>query len=62
MMLEELIDSVDLSSLRHFIIGGASIRPDVVSRAMPIFNNAMETCFGQTEVPQIATCMQAGLA
>ena len=60
MMLEEaLIDRVDLSSLRHFIIGGASIRPDVVARAMPIFNNAMETCFGQTEVPQIATCMRA---
>ena len=60
MMLEEAaLDRLDLSSLRHFIIGGASIRPDVVARAMPIFNNAMETCFGQTEVPQIAVCMRA---
>ena len=60
MMLEEAqIGVVDLSSLQHFIIGGAAIRPDVVALAMPIFNNAMETCFGQTEVPQIAICMRA---
>ena len=60
MMLEEdRIGAVNLSSLRHFIIGGATIRPDVVALAMPIFNNAMETCFGQTEVPQIAICMRA---
>lgn len=60
MMLEEDgIADANLTSLRHFIIGGAKIRPDVVSRAMPIFNHAMETCFGQTEVPQIATCMRA---
>ncbi|MDA8536624.1 AMP-binding protein [Alphaproteobacteria bacterium] len=60
MMLEdERINDIDLSSLRHFIIGGATIRPDVVARAMPIFNHAMETCFGQTEVPQIAICMRS---
>jgi fatty-acyl-CoA synthase len=60
MMLEEdRINDVNLTSLRHFIIGGAAIRPDVVGRAMPIFNYAMETCFGQTEVPQIAICMRA---
>ena len=60
MMLEdEEISDIELSSLRHFVVGGASIRPDVVARAMPVFNNAMETCFGQTEVPQIAACMRA---
>ena len=60
MMLEdETIRKRDLSSLRHFIVGGASIRPDVVAKAMPIFNHAMEACFGQTEVPQIAICMRA---
>ena len=59
MLDEERISDVDLSSLRHFIIGGAMIRPDVVSAAMPTFNYAMETCFGQTEVPQIAICMRA---
>ena len=60
MMLEDdRINDIDLSSLRHFIIGGATIRPDVVARAMPIFNHAMETCFGQTEVPQIAICMRS---
>ena len=26
---------------------------------MPRFNHALETCFGQTEVPQIAVCMRA---
>ena len=60
MMLEdETIRKRNLSSLRHFIVGGASIRPDVVAQAMPIFNHAMEACFGQTEVPQIAICMRA---
>ena len=60
MMLEEnRIHDVNLASLRHFIIGGAMIRPDVVGLAMPIFNYALETCFGQTEVPQIAICMRA---
>ena len=24
------------------------------------FNHALETCFGQTEVPQIAVCMRTG--
>ena len=59
MLQDNQIADVNLKSLRHFIIGGAKIRPDIVGRAMPIFNNAMETCFGQTEVPQIATCMRA---
>ena len=60
MMLEDdRIADVNLTSLRHFIIGGAGIRPDMVGRAMPIFNNAMETCFGQTEAPQIAISMRA---
>ena len=59
MLDDDRINDIDLSSLRHFIIGGATIRPDVVARAMPIFNHAMETCFGQTEVPQIAICMRA---
>ena len=59
MMAESGIEKRDFSSLRHLIVGGASIRPDVVPDAMAMFNNALETCFGQTEVPQIATCMRA---
>ena len=59
MLEEEMIQNLDLSSLKHFVVGGAAIRPDVVIKAMPLFNNAMETCFGQTEVPQIAICMRA---
>ena len=59
MLAEDQLDQVDSSSLRHLIIGGATIRPDMVMAAMPHFNHALETCFGQTEVPQIATCMRA---
>jgi acyl-CoA synthetase (AMP-forming)/AMP-acid ligase II len=59
MLAEDRLDQADCSSLRHLIIGGAAIRPDMVMAAMPHFNNALETCFGQTEVPQIAICMRA---
>ena len=59
MLAEDRLDQADTSSLRHLIIGGAAIRPDMVMAAMPRFNNALETCFGQTEVPQIAICMRA---
>ncbi|MDA7947911.1 MAG: AMP-binding protein [Hyphomicrobiaceae bacterium] len=60
MMLEEPgIAERDFSALRHLIVGGAAMRPDEVTRAMGIFNNALETCYGQTEAPQIATCLRA---
>ncbi len=59
MMAEDHLDQADMSCLRHLIIGGAAIRPDMVAAAMPRFNHALETCFGQTEVPQIAVCMRA---
>ena len=35
------------------------MRPDMVAAAMPRFNHALETCFGQTEVPQTAVYMRA---
>lgn len=59
MMADDSIGARDFSSLRHFIVGGAAMRPDAVAKAMPVFNNAVETCFGQTEAPQIAICMRA---
>jgi fatty-acyl-CoA synthase len=59
MMAEPGVDKRDFASLRHLIVGGAAIRADEVSRAMALFNNAVETCYGQTEAPQIATCMRA---
>lgn len=60
MMLDEAgIEDRDFGNLRHLIVGGAAIRKDEVKRAMGIFNNALETCYGQTEAPQIATCMRA---
>jgi len=59
MLADAALTPADMSSLRHLIIGGAAIRPDMVPVAMRQFNNALETCFGQTEVPQIAICMRA---
>ncbi|MBT6095637.1 MAG: AMP-binding protein [Rhodospirillaceae bacterium] len=59
MMADESFESRDFSSLRHFIAGGAAMRPDAVAKAMPMLNNALETCYGQTEAPQIAICMRA---
>jgi len=59
MLAEPGLAARDLTSLRHAIVGGAAIRPDVVRKAIPIFNNALETCYGQTEAPQIAICLRA---
>ncbi len=60
-MMMELpgIETRDFSALRHLIVGGAALRKDEVPRAMELFNGALETCFGQTEAPQIATCLRA---
>ena len=59
MMAEAGVETRDFSSLKHLIVGGASIRAAEVPRAMALFNNSLETCFGQTEAPQIVTCMRA---
>lgn len=59
MMDEPGVEARDFSALKHLIVGGAAIRKDEVPRAMKVFNNALETCFGQTEAPQIAICMRA---
>jgi len=59
MLAEPGIEDHDFSSLRHLIVGGAAIRSSEIPRAMKVFNNAVETCFGQTEAPQIAICMRA---
>ncbi len=59
MMAEPGVEKRDFSSLRHLIVGGAAIRPGGIPAAMALFNNAVETCYGQTEAPQIAACMRA---
>ena len=59
MMAEEEVQRKNFSSLKHVIVGGASIRPDEIRRGMKLFNNALETCYGQTEAPQIATCIRS---
>lgn len=59
MMAEEDLTKRDFKSLKHLIIGGAAMRPDEIKRGLPMFNNALETCYGQTEVPQIVTVMRS---
>jgi acyl-CoA synthetase (AMP-forming)/AMP-acid ligase II len=59
MMAEEDLSKRDFTCLKHIIIGGAAMRPDEIKRGLPLFNNALETCYGQTEVPQIVTVMRA---
>ena len=59
LMTEQEKKPRNLASLRHLIIGGAALRAAEVPRAMALFNNALETCFGQTEAPQIITCMRS---
>jgi len=59
MMAEKKLKTSNLSSLKHLIIGGATMRPDEIRRGMNLFNNALETCYGQTEAPQIAMCIRS---
>ena len=59
MLAEDRLDQADSSSLRYLIIGGTAIRLDMVMAAMPLFKYALETCFGQTKMPQIAIWMRA---
>ena len=59
MMAEPDVETRDFSSMKHLIVGGATIRAAEVPRAMKLFNNSLETCFGQTEAPQIVTCMRS---
>ncbi|MDA0996664.1 MAG: AMP-binding protein [Proteobacteria bacterium] len=59
MLAEPGVERRKFPSLKHLIVGGAAIRPSELPQAMRIFNNAVETCFGQTEAPQIATIMRA---
>ncbi len=59
MMAEEDLSKRDFKSLKHVIIGGAAMRATEIKRGLPLFNNALETCYGQTEVPQIVTVMRA---
>ena len=58
-MAEDHLDNADLSCLRHLITAAPPCGQIWWQLAMPRFNYALETCFGQTEVPQIAVCMRA---
>ncbi len=59
MMAVPGVEARSFPSLRHVIVGASAIRPEAVPQAMALFNNAIESCFGQTEAPMIIACMRA---
>jgi len=59
MMAEPGLETRNLSCLRHLLVGGAAMRVSEIPKAMKLFNHALETAYGQTEAPQIATYMSA---
>ena len=59
LMAEPGIEDRAFPTLKHVIVGGDALRPEQVPRATALFNNALESCYGQTEAPQICACMRA---
>ncbi|MGE0202005.1 MAG: class I adenylate-forming enzyme family protein [Hyphomicrobiaceae bacterium] len=45
--------------LKHLVYSGAPMRPEQIRVAQRVFNNAVETAYGQVEAPQIVTCLRA---
>jgi len=45
--------------LRNLIYGGGPMRANAVTRAQEVFGPCIATTYGQTEAPQIVTCMAA---
>ena len=60
-MMAELPQARDWTfpGLRNLIYGGGPMRADAVARAQGIFGPCVATTYGQTEAPQIVTCMAA---
>lgn len=60
-MMAELPNAADLSfpKLRNLIYGGGPMRPESVTDAQRAFGPCVATTYGQTEAPQIATCLAA---
>jgi acyl-CoA synthetase (AMP-forming)/AMP-acid ligase II len=59
MMAEPGIEALRFPRLRHLIYGSAPMRPGEIERAQRLFGPVVAATFGQTEAPQIATCITA---
>jgi fatty-acyl-CoA synthase len=59
MLEEQLAAPREVSSLRHFIYGGAGAALAKVEQVRRAFGDVVETSFGQTESPSVITAMTA---
>lgn len=64
-VIDRLVDAFetrreDARSLRNLIYGGAAMRRDQIERTHELLGPVLATSYGQTEAPQIITCLSAG--
>ncbi len=60
-MVEEAgTDELTFPSLRNLIYAAAPMSPRAIEKAQSAFGPCVATTYGQTEAPQIATCLGAG--
>lgn len=60
-MMAELPQAQDLAfpGLRNLIYGGGPMRAEAIARAQEVFGPRIATTYGQTEAPQVVTCLAA---
>jgi acyl-CoA synthetase (AMP-forming)/AMP-acid ligase II len=51
------IESVDFSSLQHFVYAAAPMSADRLEQALEVFGPVMAKTYGQAEAPMICTCL-----
>lgn len=59
LMAQPGVEAMRFPRLRHLIYSGAPMRLEQIRQAMRIFPDALETCYGQAEVPQIIAYLRA---
>lgn len=59
LMAEDLARSGAFPTLRHLIYSGAPMRAQQIRAAQSLFGACIETCYGQTEAPQIVSYLRA---
>jgi acyl-CoA synthetase (AMP-forming)/AMP-acid ligase II len=59
LMAEPGVERRTFPALRHLIYGAAPMPPERIRDARALFNNTVETLYGQTEAPMLITAMTA---
>ncbi|HEX7008097.1 MAG TPA: AMP-binding protein [Alphaproteobacteria bacterium] len=59
LMAEPGVERRAFPALRHLIYGAAPMPPERIREARALFNNTVETLYGQTEAPMLITAMTA---